>query len=212
MKNKWVKTGVVALSVAFAAAALTGCESRQDAARKPDVVEPMVQSSIEACTIAANDTKAAYGARLREVLMDVHTKDLDTLREKNVTVCLDSRQENQTEGFFDQNILGVLYNANPTQPVLGLYDNFNKGGFFTTKTHSYGSEVVSTLADSYQDNDVPNSITYGYASTYSYYCGKGCTNIQVEWRKAADFDQDSIAKNPQLKTSPLKAQSMKANW
>ncbi|MBI1215913.1 MAG: hypothetical protein GC185_08865 [Alphaproteobacteria bacterium] len=215
--NKKVKTGVAGLMLAFAAVAMTGCENSADVQRKPTVVGEMVENSLAVCQLSSSDTQSAYRSRLTQVLMDVRTKKLDELNAKHVTICLDSRLASQKSGFFDDQILGVLYNADPQHPVLSLFDNFNKGRFLHTNTKDYGSEVVSELADQYKDGDVSPADQFKYAADYVYSCGTNCTSDDVEIRSPGDFDKGSIAKNPQLKTPPLKSAASSAhnfgkNW
>jgi hypothetical protein len=217
-QNKKIRTGAATtLMLAFAAVAMTGCENAADVARKPAVVAPMVAQSLDACKLESADTQAAYSDRLTQVLMDVRTQKLEMLNAKNVTICLDSRLGTQTNGFFDDQILGVLYNADPRHPVLALFDNFNKGNFLHTNTKDNGGDVVSELAGQYKDGDVSAADRFKYAASYTYYCGKGCTDREIELRSPGDFDKDSIAKNPQLKNPPLKSPASPAhdfgrNW
>ena len=174
---------------------LSACENAADIARKPDVAEATIKNSVEKCTITA-ESDAAYAARLRDVLMEVRTRHLETLNNNKTTICLDKRIDSQVNGTWDSFIYGVY---NKKENVVSLLDNARgQSGLMTREAADYGETMVTRIAEKIEDGDL--STAFAYAKTTG--CGKGC--VTAKWYDDNDFDKDSIAKNPQLKTPPLK--------
>ena len=199
--NPRLKKIAVPLALVFSLAA---CESGQDIARKPGVAESLIENSAAKCeTGPINGNKMQYSSRLRKILMDTPTKDLERLKDNGITICLDQRLSHQRNDLFDSRIDGIFYNNNSI-PVVSLWDDGKmpgESGFFSLKSYDYGDINLENLSDKISDNKVPAQGTYMYSSRYN--CGKSC--IRSQWRSAPDFDQDSIAKNPELKSPPLRA-------
>jgi hypothetical protein len=170
------------LITAFAAiAGLTGCESKADRERKPAVAQPMIEASIQ----TEGNVDAGYAARLRTVLMHTDTKDLETLKDHGITVCLDQRLSQQKHGFWDTEIRGVYY---VQDKIVTLYDNGD-----------HGAATLSYLANALCHNNIPSDARVWLAGVYS-----NGRSVYTQWRSLEDFDDSSIAKNPQLLTPPVK--------
>lgn len=182
------------LVIAFASAALMGCESRADKERKPSVADPMVTESVK----IEKDVDAGYADRLREVLMHTNTKDLETLRDAGITVCLDKRLPDQETGAFDRPIYGVYYIKDK---IVTIYDNPD-AGFLGRTADSYGSSELEKLASAIRDGDVNPNGNYMFAATYYVSTGKGGYTT-VRWSDCGDFDQAAIRKNPDLLKPPV---------
>ena len=196
---------ILCLTLAFmAAVGSAACESRVDIDRKPAVTTTMVDESLAHVSTKGplHGTEAEYSARLSGVLMECWTKDLDTLRDHGVTICLDQRLGEQTNGFWDQRIDAVYYNQGGER-VLALWDNGtspSEAGFWSMDAYDYGAEAVGKLAESIRGGDANHSIMYAARHTVS--TGKS-SYTYTRWDTAGDFDQDSIAKNPVLQTPPV---------
>lgn len=181
----FVKVTLPCLAMAFG---LSACENAADINRKPAVAETLVKDSLEKC--AVNDSDAAYASRLRSGLMRVQTNRLDVFANNKTTICLDARIDNQALGTWDSKIFGV-YNAK--ENVVSLPDNM--------RAQDDNAKALVQLG--YNLSHGKNaSADFSYAG--SFFCGRACTN-SIQWRNEGVFDKDSIAKNPQLKTPPLKS-------
>lgn len=178
------------LVLAFASVALVGCESRADRARKSDVADPMVTESVR----IEKDADAGYADRLREVLMHTNTKDLETLRDAGITVCLDKRMVDQKYGFFDQPMYGIYYIK---EKIVTIYDDPDAGFLRNTTAGSYGGSALKNLARTIRDGKVNPNDTYMFAALY------GSKSRSVRWKSSEDFDQATIRKNPDLLKPPV---------
>lgn len=176
---------------------LSACENSADIARKPDAAEAIVKNSLKECKV--KDSDATYGDRLRSVLMDVRSNNLDVLINNKTTICLDARIDSQVNGTWDSFIWGIY---NKKENVVSLLDNASgTKGFFDRDAQDYGEVMVTRIAEKIKDGDVSTAFAYARKSG----CGKNCTTVR--WYDDNNFDSDSIAKNPQLKTPPLKEQA-----
>lgn len=149
----------------------------------PPLVETVLNHSAAACP-HAGETSAKYAARLKPVLENTWSNDLDQVIAHNVAVCLDPRLDAQTDNAWNHTIYGVFYNqARPSVSV------WNDG--------TYASAVVGKLGDALRDNATLQG-EFWYAGRYR----SGKTR-KMRLKSEGDFDQDSIAANPQLRTSLL---------
>lgn len=193
----------IAASVMIALA-VAGCgESQFDLARKPELIEQAVAVSMEKC-----DTRepirhdATYEQRLRTVLHRAESQSLDFLMTNGVTVCLDKRLPNQVNGFWDKNI-GAIYHGGDAK-IISLWDNgivAEGREMFSRDTLDYNSEFITKFPRYVRDGDFSLSDQFAFGGRYK--CGKSCTTER--WKAQADFDQDTIAKNPQLMKPPISA-------
>lgn len=184
---------IAAVTLSLAAAfGLAGCENAEDIARKPDVVESFVTQAKEICPNVSGD--ATYDSRLRERLMLVTTRNLEGLRDRAVSICLDKRLSGLTLGWADASY-AAIYDAD--SKVLGLHDNGkmrNEMDFLDTMGNPYN--MANTLVYEFSKSRAPE--------TGLYYAGFGAKN-SIYWRTAENADQDTLTKNPFLK-EPLVAQ------
>lgn len=193
------RTCFVSLSLLFA---LSACESKQDIERKPDVARDMIENSIAKCDtgqVAAEDG-APYAERLRKVLMNTNTRDLETLRDNGYTVALDQRLSKQNTGFWDTDIQGVAYNEGAEKYISIWDDGKIESSFWSKDAYEHGSTTLEDIARDIRDGDEEATSPVSYAGVYSR--GKGGT--YVDWKTSEDFDQDSQAKNPELRTPPIR--------
>lgn len=206
MMNSTFKSLTAIFLATTALTGVLGCENARDVERKPDVVEPIVKESVLKCDFQGSSTD--YTHRLRTVLMDSRTKDLELLSSKNVTICLDGRLGAQTNDFADQMIMGVLYNKGTSHPTVSLFDNGkvgSAGSFWKSDTDDFGSMLIGALAEKISDTKGAANGEIDYAGIYSSYCGNGCMSFYAEWSTAEKFDQAGVNKNPQLTAPPLKS-------
>lgn len=172
------------LVLAFSA---TACESAQDIARKPAIAEQMVETSQQLCTPGPVNV-VPYADRLRNVLMDTRTRDLQTLKDNNITICMDQRLSSQDQSILDIKMDGIFYqNAN----VVGLWDSG-----WPTQAPVVGSQELSALAMDIRLGKMPPQNSLRYAHRY------GNRDIEV-WSNLSDRDQH-LVRNPSLKSPPLK--------
>ncbi|MEZ0261627.1 MAG: hypothetical protein ACAH80_11505 [Alphaproteobacteria bacterium] len=211
MASAWKKLLLIPLAATFM---LAGCsEPPQEAARKPDVVAQMVENSVSICEKGpVNATGAEYAARLTKVLNDVRTTKLETLQAKGITVCLDQRLDHQTTGFWDTPAMGVFYNNGTGGGTLTVYDNGTQpadASFWKRDTYDWGATAVDSFARHMQKGEVTPQSGNWYAYTYTVSTGKS-SYTALDWTKAAKFDQETIAKNPELQKPPITAPAPKA--
>ena len=185
---------------------LAGCESQQDIAAKPAVIQQMVANSASVCeTGPVHADKAAYEERLTKVLTDVTLKNLKTLQAKDVTVCLDQRLEQATRGFWEGRLNGVYYPGADGGGIAAILDDGHQPseGNFWSPGDAYfrGASTVDGLAISAGRNTLP--APGGYLASYLTRKYK----IPV-WLSAA-ADKGTLTRNPQLLQPPVKTPAIK---
>lgn len=198
-------------AVAAMALALVGCESRIDKDRKADVAEDMIKTSVTYCQpgpIAGSP--AEYGQRLRNVLMQSYTADMDVLKQHNVIVCLDQRLTDQKLGWLDTRMEGVYYNNGGQGGVLTIWDNGKEPSFWSKDASDWGASLIHDFAAQLKNGKIKptDAHWYAYEGSYIVSCGKDCwtTQYYVDWVKEQKFDKDTIRKNQVIvQTPPLKA-------
>jgi hypothetical protein len=200
--KKWIKV-TAPLALAFA---LVGCENAADVARKPAVVDQMVQNAISVCQVP--DSAQAYGHRLNDALSQARTADLDTLQANNVTVCLDHRLNAQNTGFWDTPAEGVLYNNQQGGKIATLWDNGRApedAGLFHRSASGKSGYIIRAFAGALRDGKVQPTDQRWYAFDTTTSDGNGNVYVSSSARPEAKFDKDTVAKNPALKAAPVKA-------
>ena len=199
----WKKLLMLPLAAALL---LTGCsEPPEEAARKPQVVEQMVENSLSICQRNADDpTGAQYAERLRNVLNEVYTTKLETINDKGFTVCLDQRLQHQEVGFWNRPVSAVFYNSAKVLTVFDPGVQPQDATFWSGNGDSYNfrARLITQFADKAAAGEVPaqGGNWYGYA----YRSGGKHRHTHINWYGSADMKQETLAKNPQLQQVPVK--------
>jgi hypothetical protein len=186
------------LSAIFLAGALTGCaESDFDKARKPELIERAVATSLQRCdTQDKKPQEIPYQARLRLVLATTDSAALDKLHDNGTAICMDQRLSKQNDvGFWSLPIKGIYY---ADQNIVSVWDNGRNPdtqSWYETDITDWGSRSLEKFADTVSGTDAAASMQVG--STYS--CGKSC--VTWKWKEAAEFSKQ-LEKNPVLKEAP----------
>lgn len=198
--------GTSALVLAFSAAvlAINGCqESEADIARKPDLVNSLIDKSA-AQAEQAHIHDRFYDARLRTILSRARAEDLKTLRDCDVTICLDHRLSEQKTTFWGRRIDAVFYNE-PGNRTLALWDDgtaYEDTSIWTLDAFDYANEAIAKLAAQLRSGaDLPPTM---YAALYSYPVGK-TTQHTTRWEAEKDFNRTSLSDNPRLRAAPIRA-------
>lgn len=182
------------LSAIFLAGALTGCaESDFDKARKPELIERAVATSLLRCdTQDKKPQEIPYEARLRLVLEKADSVALDRLEENGIAVCMDQRLPHVKTGFLDTRIKGIFY---AEAKIVSMWDNGRNPAtqsWYETNILYRAGESIEDLADDVLGT--PDAAKMQIGSTY----GKGHS---WDWRDASRFS-DELEKNPDLKNPP----------
>lgn len=172
---------------AVLAVAVTGCENSADVARKPKLVDLILDQSMQSCP---TEQISNYKNHLSKALYDTWSEDLDFVIANNVTICLDGRldEDKLNIGFFNDTPISLLYTSD--QPILTLA--YNDG-----EVTEYAGDMLDELRDEYEDQ--PQKLKngpdqYGYTvfiKTRSYH-----------YKDAVD--QGGYQKNPQIHKPPMK--------
>ncbi|TAL30571.1 MAG: hypothetical protein EPN97_12200 [Alphaproteobacteria bacterium] len=198
-------------AIAAMGLALAGCESRIDKDRKADVASDIIQTSVTYCQPGpVNGSPADYSQRLRNILLDSYTADMDVLKQNNIVVCLDQRLTDQNLGWLDTRMEGVYYNNGGKGGVLTLWDNGKPPSFWSRDASDWGSSLIHDFANQVRKGKIKASDAhwYAYEGSYTTSCGQNCTttNYYVDWVKEQKFDKDTIRKNQAIvQAPPLKA-------
>ena len=182
------------LSAIFLAGALTGCaESDFDQARKPELINRAVATSLVKCDLQDNRAQEIpYESRLRLVLAQADSVALDKLHENGVAVCMDRRLEHTHRDFLDYSIRGIFY---AEAKILAMRDNGRNPltqSWYETNILYRAGDSINELADEVLGTPEAQNMQVG--STY----GKGS---HWDWRNASRF-ADELSKNPALKIAP----------
>lgn len=185
------------LSAVFLAGALSGCgESDFDKARKPELIDRAVATSLYRCDLQEKKPQEIpYEARLRQVLAEADSVALDKLEEHDVAVCLDQRLPAGKYGFWDREIKGAFY---AEAKILSMWDNGRNPATQSWYQHSIlyrAGESIEKLADNVLGT--PEAANMQLGATYS--CGKNCTTWK--WKDATEF-ADELGQNPALVKPP----------
>lgn len=186
--NTAFKVAACALPLALM---LSGCESGADIARKPDVVSTLMTRA-DGCPTAAQYAggSAEHNARLREVLNDSYTQDLDFLAQRGTTICLDRHlEQNQATGMTQSRLVGVYHQQTN---MARLWDNGTdfSGTLLTPSTISWGSTGIRKLVDYFQDGGTARVVYGGRVG-----CGKSCTT--TKWGDVTRFPR-AVAANADI--------------
>jgi hypothetical protein len=190
-------------------------ESTADRARKPEIVEQVLKHSLATADTGPVTLGNAYEDRLREVLMSTTTADLEYLRDRKITICLDTRLYDQKQGWLDKEIMGVFYNDGQKGcnqgGTIALWDNGKTSantGFFDRGAYDHGSDMLEKMAEMMRCGNIEDGESRYYAARYTRHYGK-TQHTYTEWRSGSDFDDGAVKKNPELQNPPLKKQPPK---
>ncbi|HTK84912.1 MAG TPA: hypothetical protein VL625_07480 [Patescibacteria group bacterium] len=197
------------LTKIFAVAAigltLAGCESNADKMRKPMVAENAITQSMNVCQPGAVNPDG-YADRLRNILMDTRTADMETLQRNHITVCLDQRLSQQHLGWFDNRMEGVYYNDGKNGGVLTIWDNGQGPSFWSKDASDWGSALIHDFAYQVTKGRINpgDKHWFGYEYSYTTSCGQNCTttNYDVDWTRERKFDKDTIHNNQDIVQHP----------
>lgn len=207
--------GETAISLAIMAPILgfvmwLNSESDEDKATKPAVIEQIVENALDVCS---NNDSAVVTPRMQDILKNVKTKHLRTLRDNNVSVCLDTRLPDQKNGFFDREMQGIYYSgvlssdSGSLTSIVSLWDNgqpVSEDGFFKKDASDRGAEMVTSFAKAVSKHGLPKQGEHKIAGLYTYSCGKNCTRTEIRWKSIESFDRDTVRKNPLFERPPTK--------
>ncbi len=204
-----MKTKALAAAL-LGAFALAGCvETTNNLRRKPGLVDRIAADSLQKCdTTEPAHRDSNYETRLRAVLDDTNARALDVYLRDKITICLDHRIAGQNENDTVNRIYGV-YNRAAGTPVVSIWDNGMAGSgrrLFQTDTPDYGPEMLERFASAFTggswfQSPLGKDVVTAIAGQYT--CGNTC--VYLRWDPEADFDKDSIRRNPALLTPPLLA-------
>ena len=190
-KNDYMKAALLAPMAAFSLV-VSGCESKTDIARKPDVIEDMLAQSLQKC-VRADDV--VYSEKLRHIMGDVRTKSLETIRSNGATICLDQRLSQQER---IKTIYGVYYNR-PDGDILSLWDDgrsIHDRGIFDIDATDYGASMLTDLAEEIAKGSLSDAEN-AYGARYTRTTGK-TTSTYSDWREARYFSKKTIKNNPDI--------------
>lgn len=131
--------------------------------------------------------------------MHAYTEDLQSLKDADITICLDQGLSEQNTSFFNTGIYGIYYRDTSSGKVLTLWDNGklpHETGLFTQGPSTYGPTLIHAFAKKLRAKEVPDSTQFMYAGLYGKHHHAG-------WSTAEDFDQDSLKDNQQLLKPPV---------
>lgn len=193
MTNLATKIGIGLIPVFL----LTACESAEDAARKPALVDEIVENSLARCDLQEEfSQKASYEIRLQEALMDAPSDALDFIIDNEITACLDRRLA-ETEPSWGRGADALYY---PESKTYTLYDNGidnEHQSFMGRSTDSYSGSLLNRFEKHYDDGELNR--TDGLQFGYRYSTGK---TTGYRWKDNGE-EYDHIIDNPELLTPPL---------
>lgn len=216
---------ITSLAIAFGMAAAAGCENKTDLARKPALVDSMVNDAIALCdTSFIAERGAPYATRLSSILMNTTSANLDVLKAHAITVTLDRRLSSQeTSKSAESDMKAVLYKTADNKRILALWDNgVEDAEFLETSAKSYASSCISYLAEALKRNKIDTAADLNLAGEFSYIVAvPGTTSIdpltntmtstgpstkteyEIRWMAAKKWDADAVKMNKKiLSTAP----------
>lgn len=185
--------------LAFVFAVATGCESKADKDRKPQLVENLVKRSIETCDTGTYVAGAMpYADRLRKVLMECNSSSLDVFIKHDIAIVLDQRLSTQENNFFvDRRMDAVFYNRGDSLASVSLWDDGTDGdGILNMSPSNHNADALNKLASHIVDNDINAETKVAIASQYS--TGGKYATYSTGWKSAADFNSSTTKKNDVL--------------
>ncbi len=187
-------------------------ESSDDRTRKPVIIDAIVEKSAPFL-----DTSApGYEDRLRKVLNETRTKQLDVLLEKNVAVGLDTRFNAQRQQNANDRLLeGAYYPAADGKPaILALWDNGLdvKANFITPSGATQAANFVEKLAHMLKAGEPAETLYASRLTTIDAAGGVGLVAIvtTTEWETKAQL-REAANKTASVTTAPAKPAAPKPN-
>jgi hypothetical protein len=187
-------------------------ESSADRMRKPVIIDAIIEKSE-----AFLDTSAAgYETRLRKVLAETRTKQLDVLLEKNVAVGLDTRFNAQRQQNANDRLLeGAYYPAADGKPaILTLWDNGidQKANIITPSGATQAANFVEKLAQILREGEPKETLFASRLTTADAFSGVGMVAIvtTTEWETKAQL-KESAGKTAAVTQAPAKPAAPKPN-
>jgi hypothetical protein len=159
-------------------------ESSADRARKPQAVTALAQAS-QAALGTGEDLK------LNEMLACLKTRDLDTLLQSKVAVCLDDRLPKCDVELRDSPIFGAFY-ANGDK---GYIAAINPGG-----ATSHAPELLKKLAGSLREGVITQNTPPMFGTVHTTATMHAAVSYMV-W-DSAQRTARTLEKNPAIKTAP----------
>lgn len=187
-------------------------ENSSDHTRKPVVIDAIVEKSAPFL-----DTSApGYEDRLRKVLAETRTKQLDVLLEKNVAVGLDTRFSAQQRTAPNDRLLeGAYYPAADGKPaILTLWDAGidAKANFLTPSGATQAANFVEKLAHILKAGEPAETLYASRLTTIDAAGGIGMVAIvtTTEWETKAQL-KETASKTAAVTQPPAKPQAPKPN-
>lgn len=192
----WAIGGLAAVCVGIAVAA--NYESSEDRARKPEVIERILEASYERCSLTNDFNGASYAYRFEQTLNEAYTSDLEKIEDAGIQICLDERLDEQIVGFFDHRVSGIYY---PDEQILSIYDvGTDINGMFNSLS-LYGERVPAEFVDDVLEGSLSldeMAVSYKYSAS----CGKNCTTTKIRFRDAGRVESE-LNNNPELREAPI---------
>lgn len=187
-------------------------ESSADRTRKPVIVDAIIEKSAPFLDTSA----AGYEDRLRKVLSETRTKQLDVLLEKNVAVGLDTRfgtQQRETPN--DRVLEGAYYPAAEGKPaILTLWDAGidAKANFLLPSGAAQAAIFIEKLSGILKAGEPTETLYASRLTTIDAFSGVGMVGIvtTTEWETKAQL-KETAAKTAAVTQPPAKPAAPKPN-
>ncbi|MDI1227745.1 MAG: hypothetical protein PSY14_08680 [bacterium] len=187
-------------------------ENSSDYTRKSVVIDALIEKSAPFLDTSA----AGYETRLRKVLAETRTKQLDVLLEKNVAIGLDSRFDTQRrEAANDRLLEGAYYPASEGKPaILTLWDNGLdvKASIITPSGATQAANFVENLAVILKAGEPKETLYASRLTTVDAAGGIGMVAIitTTEWETRAQL-RETASKTAAVTQPPAKPVAPKPN-
>lgn len=187
-------------------------ESSADRTRKPVVIDAIIEKSAPFLDTSAT----GYEDRLRKVLNETRTKQLDVLLEKNVAVGLDTRFSAQQRETPNERVLeGAYYPAADGKPaILTLWDAGidAKANLLLPSGAAQAAVFVEKLAGILKQGEPKETLYASRLTTIDAFSGVGMVGIvtTTEWETKAQL-KETARKTAAVTTAPVKPQAPKPN-
>jgi hypothetical protein len=173
-------------------------ESADDRDRKVEVAGQLIAFSAP----FAGEGGADYDRRLQAVLMEVRTKFLDTLLEKEVAIALDPRLSQQKLDEKDYAVEGMFY-AGPKEGAKGGLTTFS-GEWVTREQQRRSGVLLEKLAEVLREG-TPKVDLYAWTSFTIAMGGEGMAYpVCISSWSCEGGGDTALSKNPALRQPPSK--------